>query len=83
VVQVYERGESWAGEHASIRSIEVLDQETFVRGRNNPEEGGPKGIAIDRTGRIVAITNEEQPLAVYTSVRSPTPSIRQWPQPTP
>jgi hypothetical protein len=37
-----------------------------MRGRHNPEEGGPKGLAFDRTGRIVAITNEEQPLSFHT-----------------
>jgi DNA-binding beta-propeller fold protein YncE len=69
VVHVYERGDSWSGEHNPVRSVEVVDEETFARGRHNPEEGGPKGIAIDQTGQIVAVTNEEQPLALY-SLRS-------------
>lgn len=71
VIRIYERGDSWAGEHHPLRSVEVLDEETFMRGRHNPEEGGPKGIAMDRSGELLAITNEEQSLAVYT-VRSLT-----------
>jgi DNA-binding beta-propeller fold protein YncE len=69
MVRAYDRGEGWDGEHASVHAVEVLDQATFLRGRQNPEEGGPKGIGIDRTGQVVAITNEEQPLAFF-SLRS-------------
>ena len=65
VVNVYQRGAEWDGEHRPAHSVEVIDDEAFARGRQNVEEGGPKGLAIDRTGELVAITCEEQPLAFY------------------
>lgn len=64
-VHVYERGRSWAGSREPARTVAVLDQETFLRGHSNPEEGGPKGLDIDRTGGLLAITCEEQPLALF------------------
>ena len=65
VVNVYQRGAGWDGEHRPAHSVEVVDAEAFARGRQNIEEGGPKGLAIDRTGELAAITCEEQPLAFY------------------
>jgi sugar lactone lactonase YvrE len=65
VVNVYQRGAGWDGEHRPVHSVEVIDDVAFARGRRNIEEGGPKGLAIDRTGELVAITCEEQPLAFY------------------
>jgi hypothetical protein len=55
----------WTGEREPSRSLAVLDDETFARGHENVEEGGPKGLDIDRTGSVVAITCEEQTLAFY------------------
>jgi hypothetical protein len=66
VVNVYGRGTDWGGERQPLHTAEVVDGESFSRGRRNVEEGGPKGLAIDRTGELVAITCEEQPLALYT-----------------
>ncbi|MBA4743058.1 MAG: hypothetical protein H2060_10185 [Azoarcus sp.] len=40
----------------------MFDDETYLRGRHNPKEGGPKGIALDPAGRVMAITCEECPL---------------------
>jgi len=65
LIHVYERGAGWTGTREPIRSVEVLDEETFIRGRSNPQEGGPKGLDIDRSGKIVAATCEEQPLAFF------------------
>ncbi len=36
LIHVYERGSGWAGERGPIRSVTVLDDETFIRGRANP-----------------------------------------------
>lgn len=74
VVNVYARGTDWAGEHTPVHSVEVIDGEAFARGRRNIEEGGPKGLAIDRTGELVGITCEEQPLALY-ALRAMTESV--------
>lgn len=65
-VYVYERGRSWAGPRDPARTVAVLDRETFLRGHSDPEEGGPKGLDIDRTGTVLAITCEEQVLAFFT-----------------
>ena len=65
LLHVYERGASWSGPHDPIRSVVVLDDETFQRGRANPMEGGPKGLDIDRSGNVVAVTCEEQALAFF------------------
>ena len=66
VVNVYQRGADWDGERGPVHSVAVVDKDAFARGRRNIEEGGPKGLAIDRTGELLAITCEEQPLALYT-----------------
>lgn len=66
MLHIYDRGTSWNGRRAPSRSIAVLDNETFRRGRANVEEGGPKGLDIDRAGSVVAVTCEEQPLAFYS-----------------
>ena len=42
-----------------------MDDDTFLRGRYNTQEGGPKGIDVDRSGRILAVTSEHEPLAFY------------------
>jgi len=75
VVNVYARGLDWHGERVPLHSVEVIDDEVFARGRRNIEEGGPKGLAIDKTGELVAVTCEEQPLALY-AVRAMTGLIQ-------
>ena len=65
VIHVFRRPNSWDGTHEVTRSAVVLDEETYLRGRHNPEEGGPKGLDIDRTGRAVVITCQEEPLAFF------------------
>lgn len=65
VVHVYERGQGWGGERDPARSIEVLDADAFQRGRINVEEGGPKGIDIDKSNQVVAITCQERTLAFF------------------
>ncbi len=56
---------NWEGAHEPDAVITVLDEATFLKGRANPEEGGPKGLDLDATGDIVVITNELQPLAFF------------------
>ncbi len=65
VVHVYDSDTGWSGRHTPARSIAVLDDETFLKGRVNVEEGGPKGLDIDRSNRVVAVTCEEQTLAFF------------------
>jgi hypothetical protein len=37
----------------------VLDQDTYLRGRTQPDEGGPKGVDIHPGGQFVALCCEE------------------------
>jgi DNA-binding beta-propeller fold protein YncE len=65
VIHVYDREADWNGQCAPARSVVVLDDEAFARGRTNKQEGGPKGLDIDRSNQVVATTCEQQPLAFY------------------
>ncbi|MFN0264940.1 YncE family protein [Tepidamorphus sp. 3E244] len=55
----------WAGIHEPVREVQVLDDDSFQRGRHNESEGGPKGVAINAQGDVMAITCEEQALAFF------------------
>ncbi|MCB1866917.1 MAG: hypothetical protein KDG50_15980 [Chromatiales bacterium] len=55
----------WCGAREPVASIRVMDERTFERGQINPQEGGPKGLAIDRTGRLFAVTSDRQRLAFF------------------
>lgn len=62
-VHLYDRpGAAWSGVLHPRSSLRVMDEETFDRGQANPQEGGPKGLDIDRTGRVAAITSAHQAL---------------------
>ncbi|MFN0264939.1 YncE family protein [Tepidamorphus sp. 3E244] len=56
---------AWCGEILPERVVRVLDDETFLRGRDNEAEGGPKGIALDATETVLVTTCEKQPLAFF------------------
>ena len=62
-VHVFAAGAEWAGVGYPIASHRIMDDLTFARGSSNPQEGGPKGLDLDRTGRVVAVTSTHQPLA--------------------
>lgn len=64
-VHVYATEDGWKGVHLPASTIRVMDEATFERGRNNPQEGGPKGLAVDPTSTVFAVTSEEQPLAFF------------------
>ncbi|RWF45186.1 MAG: hypothetical protein EOS46_22135 [Mesorhizobium sp.] len=65
MVHVYGGDGDWRGQRAPAASVTVLDEETFLRGRASVEEGGPKGLDIDRSNSVIAVTCEEQALAFY------------------
>jgi DNA-binding beta-propeller fold protein YncE len=54
----------WSGERTPSQIDRVMDEQVFLRGRYNPQEGGPKGIEVVAEG-IVAVTSEFQPLAFF------------------
>ena len=42
-----------------------MSEAVFARGHHNPQEGGPKGIDIDRSYTVLAASSEAQPLAFF------------------
>lgn len=58
-------GRGWRGGRAPAASFRIMDDELFLRGRQNPQEGGPKGIDIDREASLLVATSEHQPLAFF------------------
>jgi hypothetical protein len=74
-VYVYTTGENgWSGDYEPTRVVRVLNDELFQLGRHNKQEGGPKGIDIDRQADVLAVTCEHKPLTFY-----PLQSILQEP----
>jgi DNA-binding beta-propeller fold protein YncE len=62
-IQVYARGQNdWHGTRYPARSIRAMDEAVYRRGRKDPQEGGPKGIDIDRGMTVLAATCEQQSL---------------------
>lgn len=57
--------ESWHGVMRPAGSVRVMDDATFQRGHGNLAEGGPKGLDVDRGGRVVALTCEHAPLTFF------------------
>jgi hypothetical protein len=55
----------WRGVRLPAATLQVVDDETFARGRSNPAEGGPKGLDVHGVAGVVAITLEELPLAFF------------------
>lgn len=44
-----------------------MDDETFQKGRYNPQEGGPKGLDLHRQSGVLVTTCEHQTLAFFDS----------------
>ncbi|QYG94767.1 hypothetical protein HC251_21580 [Iamia sp. SCSIO 61187] len=66
VVNVYRRGPAgWAAASYPTGVLRVMDDATFASGRSRPDEGGPKGLDIDPSGRVLVVTCEGRPLAVF------------------
>jgi hypothetical protein len=65
-VHIYEKNRStWRGVHNPIKSVKVMNDEDFLRGRSNAHEGGPKGIDVDNGMNVLAVTCERRPLAFF------------------
>jgi DNA-binding beta-propeller fold protein YncE len=62
-VQVYaENGTGWWGVRHPAATIRIMDEPLFLRGRYNPQEGGPKGLDIDARSDVLVATSQHQPL---------------------
>jgi hypothetical protein len=57
--------DDWRGVRLPVTTTQVMSEEVFQRGRINPEEGGPKGIAVDRGMNVLVTTCDCQPLAFF------------------
>lgn len=69
----------WAGEHMPAHSFRVMSDGEFEAARDNPEEGGPKGLDLSPDGRVLALTCTQLPLAFFdfaaiAGPRASTPS---------
>ena len=65
-VNIYQKnGSDWRGICNPLLSFRVLDEENYLRGNHNPEEGGPKGIDLHHAQNILVTTCESQPLAFF------------------
>ena len=65
-VHIYMKdGSGWRGVRSPFKSVRVLNDEDFLRGRTTVHQGGPKGIDIDNSMTTFVTTCEVQPLAFF------------------
>ena len=95
-VHVFTRpAQGWRGVHLPALSFRVMDEAVHLKGRYNPQEGGPKGLDLDPAMRVLVVTSAHQPLAFFDlqailaeAARRPGPdpvrtvglTLRQWDQ---
>jgi DNA-binding beta-propeller fold protein YncE len=62
-VHVYRRGEQgWSVAGYPSAALAVVTADEFAAGNSGPGEGGPKGVDLDPTERVLAVTCGEAPL---------------------
>ena len=54
-----------SGKHFPVYGLRVIDNETFIRGHTNPQEGGPKGIDLTSDDRVLVVSREEEPIVFF------------------
>ena len=65
-VNIYAKnGGSWKGTRNPRTTLRVMDEATYLRGKINPQEGGVKGIDIDRDMNVLVTTCEEKVLQFF------------------
>ena len=57
--------DQWRGVRHPVASVRIMDDAVFERGQHNPQEGGPKGLDLDTSSKILVLTSECQPLAFF------------------
>jgi DNA-binding beta-propeller fold protein YncE len=55
----------WSGDRPLSARLRVMDDGTFLQGRTNPKEGGPKGLDLDASGTVLLLTSDCQRLAAF------------------
>ena len=56
---------AWQGVRKPLKSLKILKNEDFLRGRGTIYDGGPKGIDIDNSMSTFVTTCKRQPLAFF------------------
>jgi hypothetical protein len=70
-VHVFERrDDSWSGLRYPSLSFPVMEPGVYAGGRHNAHEGGPKGLDIDGSGRVLAVTCERQRLRFFDAAEA-------------
>ena len=64
-VLVFARGAGWAGRRAPVAHVRVMNDHDYLKGRYNPQEGGPKGLDLDPENRVMFVTSQFNPLAAF------------------
>ncbi|HEY4332442.1 MAG TPA: hypothetical protein VGM78_07730, partial [Ilumatobacteraceae bacterium] len=64
-VHVFARGDDWTGVYQPVATRRLMGDEVYLRGRTNPQEGGPKGIDLHPTLHLLATTALHQELAFF------------------
>ena len=57
--------DGWRGVRNPVATVTIMDDALFQKGRHNPEEGGAKGLDLDRNSNVLVVTSECQPLAFF------------------
>jgi hypothetical protein len=82
-VYAFARGaDDWNGVRQPVATNRIMDDESFLRGRYNHQEGGPKGLDLDPTMRVVVVSSWFLPLAFFDA-RQLVPGIGEAPRPSP
>lgn len=55
----------WSSRRSADRVLRVLDDADFRAGQYNPQEGGPKGIALSPDGAVLAISCQQRALDFF------------------
>jgi hypothetical protein len=64
-LRVYDRGAGeWGDQPEPAFSLRVVEEDAF-RSAAHPWELGPKGLAFDPTGAVLAVTSERRPVAFF------------------
>jgi DNA-binding beta-propeller fold protein YncE len=66
-VHVFRSGpDGWSGAFEPAQAVRVVDEDTFLKGRENAQEGGPKGIDISLDQTVLVASCHQQPLAFFS-----------------
>lgn len=66
IVHVYKMDHRrWSGKHFPAYELRAMDNEVFLRGHVNPQEGGPKGLDLTSDDRVLVASCEEEPIVFF------------------